>query len=270
MLMCCGGFIARNAAAIPDGVYFVSPGEAKAEGDIKLQLQGNVEVGIERRLSREEYQITIDSMANDNDRFGIIVKLPTWKPMTGVAIATGGQIFVNNYSGNYEYNFTDIGSATAAKVAAMTKTKVLLRKCPPHQVSVRFVTDKAVYSKDEPIIVKVEICNRGKESIIVDSDIRGPEGRSNMLQLWPLEGYESEVIDRRGDGKTSVSWVAAVAPGETHLETTERLNAWYAPKGKGTYRFGGTYRLSYWDKTADGKRIVWEEYLGGAFQFKVE
>jgi hypothetical protein len=163
------------------------------------------------------------------------------------------------------------GEEAAEKVAARLKTPLKKRRHPGHQLEVRWRSEKESYTVGEPVTLKMELTNRGRQSFTfrVGGQQRGP--RDNQFRFLAYRSYGGgKAVPDTGDPTNfgGISSFRTLKPGES-FNATVALDKWFRFTQPDHYRVTGMYGLelheftppdvfgeAIWDELATGDCIV--------------
>jgi hypothetical protein len=154
-----------------------------------------------------------------------------------------------------------VDAQTAARVGEALNTPLLKREHPGHRLRARFLCG----DMNATTTVTLELANVGDVPLIFQDGGMNRGMRNNQFgftgfrDLKPLADIGSPVHFG------GLSQTVVLRKGETFTKPVD-LSKWFDLSEPGQYQFVGTFYLQI-EPPAGGYRIVWDEYVGAAFQF---
>jgi hypothetical protein len=257
---------------LPDGFYEVLD---KGEGTHFPGNDGRTLL-LGKNLGKEFGTAAIHSVNNGNTAFGLTLKgaarlwdgpepLPLALVVDNVCLRLSGNSIPND-DGTRNLWFSISGEEPARKVAKVLKCKVELRSDPGHRLTVKWTPDKETYQVGEPVMLKFEMKNAGKEPVTfrIGGSQRGP--RDNQFRFIAQRGYGggkgvSDIGDPNNFG--GKSWTRTLKPGEVYVTKVD-LAKWFKFDEPDYYRITGVWSLHLEDPNRDGfDHGLWDDLVCG-------
>ena len=269
----CFWFV-QKGLALDDGIYLLRDGPPESS----LRLQGGTPGRIERKLKQTEYNLSVVSQSNWNDRFQVRLDYKISPVATNVkhlAIALDGKLYsvIGALSDSLQCLTTKpvsqrVDKPLAVRIAAITGETPALRKHIGQKIGLRFITGRGFYRKDEPIGVLVQVTNFGNTPITIGIENQVNKSRSSQLQIVPFGESEPRCTDVRSRTTIASSLDKdTIGPGESRMIREEVLQRWYETGTSGNYYFTGMYKLRIYKREND-IYPCWIEHLASDFEFE--
>lgn len=270
---------APKSPSLEDGFYEILD---KGQGTHFSSNDGQT-VLLGKNLGKEFGTPSIHSLNNDNTQFGVFLKgaARLWDGPQPPALAvvidnvcmriTGNSI--PDPAGMRDLWLVVNGNEIARRVARVLKCSVELRSDPGHRLIVKWTPDKEHYTVGDPITLKFELRNVGKESVTfrIGGSQRGP--RDNQYRFIAQNGHGfGKGIPDTGDPNNhgGMSWLHTLKPGEVYTANVE-LGKWFKFDEADSYRVTGIWRLHLEDPARKGfDRGIWDDLVCGQCIVNVE
>jgi hypothetical protein len=235
--------------ALADGLY-----QVVSSGGVAVKaLDGNT-VRLGKKLKDPPGSPSLLSRSNDNQQYYLLYGLN--KDAPGFAALCAGGFCLSGIRGG-ENNLEFTSGAAAQAFAKYLGIPLPLRTHPGYALTTRFVPMKAAFSREEPVIVTLEIENVGRVPVTFWV---GESGDRDGQFGFTAFGPSGQPVPAAGNAYSfgDVYNTPTLAPGETFRREVD-LRKWFMFSLPGVYRITGTYELEFLNPDGHGFPI-WSDF----------
>jgi hypothetical protein len=269
----------REGPHLDDGFY-----EVLDKGDgVRFPANDGRTLILGKRMGQKFGTATVRSVNNANTQFGCTLKgaekLWDGPEPPALALVAGNVCLrlsgnsVPHPDGTRDLWFTIAGRESADRVARALKCEVQLRKDPGHRLTVTWTPAKETYQVGEPVTLKFELTNAGKQSVTIRIGGSQRGSRDNQYRFVAQRSYGmGKGVPDTGDplnfgGK---SWTRTLKPGDTYTAEVP-LDRWFQFDEPDTYRVTGIWGLHLEDPAGGSfDRAIWDDLVSGECLVRVE
>jgi hypothetical protein len=257
---------------VADGFYLLSadesaPSVSTPDGK-RLSLGSRQEIAIESSVIHAEN--------NANSRFwvtlGIDLDAHAQASSYVLVVSNRGYPWAGSGSGpdTYSMSFRVPGTENALDVSRYLKTPIVYRRHPGHELLVSFTPTRASFRKNDRVTVTFRVENVGTNTIRFSKGgrYRGSTRDNQYTFSARLMGRQVQDIGSNIHFG-GIAGTPSLEGGEAFEDTID-LGKWFAFEEAGTYEILGSYEMTYYDPSPEMHRVIWTDYVSGAFVVKID
>lgn len=253
----------RAVAATPaDGFYALAD-----SGQIGTTLDGKT-IHLGNPLKVSDANAVIDSLSNDNNDYIMHVAV---KPGTALCVA-GKCITFTNYDSAQNVSIQHLSNEDAETFSKFTGTSVRKKEDPKYKIQMNVLLDKQSYSMNEPILVKLEICNKDSRPLTFIRGGRYRGYRDNQF-YFTAYGTAGQMPDTGNSENTGgLVFAETIMPDDCYTTQKVDLRAWFTIKKPGTYLVHAEYFMEMQPPLAKTINFFssWNETAAAPFYLTVQ
>lgn len=279
------GAIKAAEPKVENGLYHVLD-----SGGITVKSLDGKEIYLGKKLEDQIEKASLCSYRNDNSLFFINLT-PTVRslenPGRPMALYVDGHCLPFSFAGKRDSKSgskpTDtIGEGDIPEVAADAFARFLKvtprrRHHPHHELLVKFTPAKAKFKASEPIPVKLQIKNAGKNRVFFR--VGGETGPKRDNQFGFIASQRDNQFDfispehaipDIGSPMVSGGWTVfrSIKPGET-FEAEVDLKKWFKFEKPGFYTLRGIYHMAFSKPDSNDRFTIWEDWATADFYLTI-